>query len=196
VERTLLGSGGLLAAAVTVREDRPGDQRLVAYVLPDAAAPPRREDLRRAAAAALPAHMVPSIFVFVDALPRTPNGKLDRLALPAPGRSRPDLEQAFAEPGTPIEREVARIWEDALDLDRVGLDDDFLALGGHSLLSARIATRLADVFGLAPPLHWLADCHTVRETAAMVLQAGLASVPPETAERVLDTLDGSPRRGA
>lgn len=192
VERTLLGSGRLLAAAVTVREDRPGDQRLVAYVVPHPTGGPSREDLRRLVSGALPTHMVPSIFTFVDTLPRTPNGKLDRRALPAPERSRPDLEQTFVEPATPIEREVARIWAEALDLDRAGLDDDFVALGGHSLLGSRIMTRLADAFGLEPPLRWLADCHTVRQTAAMILRAQLALVPPETAARVLDALEEPP----
>ena len=81
--------------------------------------------------------MVPSAFVFLDSLPLTPNGKLDRNALPAPDHSRPELEDAFAAPRTPVEENLANIWAVVLKLDKIGIHDNFFDLGGHSLLATR-----------------------------------------------------------
>jgi len=93
----------------------------------------------------LPDYMLPSAFVLLKSLPLTPNGKLDRKALPAPDRTRPDVEQTFVEPRTQVENAISSVWRDLLNLDRVGADDNFFDLGGHSLLLVRVASRLREL---------------------------------------------------
>ncbi|HEY5933623.1 MAG TPA: amino acid adenylation domain-containing protein [Kofleriaceae bacterium] len=132
-----------------VREDTPGDARLVAYVVQQ---DPRLDvsQLRALVAAALPDYMVPSAFVVLDALPLTPNLKVDRKALPAP-----DFASAAAEyvaPTTPVELAIARIWEDVLGVARAGLHDDFFALGGHSLVAMRMISQVRDALGVDVPV--------------------------------------------
>ncbi|WP_242890736.1 non-ribosomal peptide synthetase [Actinomadura litoris] len=133
---------GVARAAVVVREDRPGEPRLVGYYVPEG----EPGDLRGALAAALPEYMVPSALVPLDALPRTVNGKLDRAALPAPE----DVAAAGPEGRAPRDaREAAlcAIFAELLGRDRVGVDDDFFALGGHSLLATRVAAKARAALG-------------------------------------------------
>ena len=144
VEAVLGALPGVAAAAVVVREDYPGDRRLVAYAVPAASARPAPERLAADLAERLPAHLVPAAFVLLDALPLTSNGKVDRRALPAPGRERPELETPYAAPASTTEAEVAELWAELLGLDRVGIDDSLFDLGGHSLTATRIAARLAE----------------------------------------------------
>ncbi|GHF53719.1 amino acid adenylation domain-containing protein/non-ribosomal peptide synthase protein (TIGR01720 family) [Amycolatopsis bartoniae] len=145
IEAVLLGHPAVAEAAVVAREDQPGDRRLVAYVVPDGAAPEPaalRAWLRRS----LPAHLVPSAFVVLGRLPLTRNGKLDRRALPAP-EGRPE-GTPYAPPRTAAEREVAAIWADVLGVRRAGVADNFFELGGDSILSMRIVSRVREVFGV------------------------------------------------
>jgi thioesterase domain-containing protein len=153
IEAVLLRHAGVDDCAVVVREDRPGDPRLVAYVAGAADADALRAHLRRS----LPEHMVPGVFVAMEALPFTANGKLDRRALPAPAAARP--EDAFVGPRDALELRLARLWEELLDMRPVGVRDDFFRLGGHSLLALRLlagvewmtGTRLAMATLLAQP---------------------------------------------
>ncbi len=123
-------------AVVLAREDAPGEKRLVAYVVAGARAADD-DDLRRFLKEKLPEYMVPAVFVLLDALPLMPNGKIDRRALPAPDRSRPELDKAFVAPRTPTEELLAEIWAQLLDIERVGVHDNFFDLGGHSLLATQ-----------------------------------------------------------
>ncbi|HET9576195.1 MAG TPA: amino acid adenylation domain-containing protein [Usitatibacter sp.] len=149
IESVLQRVAGVAAAAVAMREDRPGDQRLVAYVV-------RSEDgvtadaLRAAAAGRLPAYMVPAAWVFLEALPLTPNGKTDRKALPVPGADA-RADRHFAAPATPMERVLAEVWTEVLDVERVGVHDNFFDLGGHSLLAMKSIARFRERTGMALP---------------------------------------------
>jgi acyl carrier protein len=157
-------------AVVVAREDRPGDKRLVAYVVPRPGAAPAARDLRAILAAELPEYMVPSAFVLLERLPITPSGKADRRALPAPDSARPDLEVAFAAPAGPVEEQVAAIWSGLLRVEKVGANDNFFALGGHSLLATRVVSAIRDAFDVELPLRALFEGPTVAALAAAVTE--------------------------
>jgi amino acid adenylation domain-containing protein len=163
-------------AAVVACEDAPGDRRLVAYVVPRGDAPTTaelRDHLRRT----LPEHMVPATFVTLDALPLTSSGKVDRKALPLPGSERPDLGVAFVAPRTPVEETLARAWREALRVERVGVHDNFFALGGDSLLSIRATLAAASNGVPLKPKH-LFERQTIAELAPL-FEPG-AAPPPST----------------
>ncbi|MFM0639045.1 amino acid adenylation domain-containing protein [Paraburkholderia metrosideri] len=147
IESRLRACPGVRDALVIAREDQPGDKRLVAYLLAHQDAELAAAGLRDQLAAGLPDYMVPSAFVTLDTFPLTPNGKLDRRALPAP-----DLDSVvtreYAAPQGEIELAVAQIWQTLLGLERVGRHDDFFELGGHSLLAVQLASRLRQELGV------------------------------------------------
>lgn len=124
------------------------EQLLAADVAPNQEKSPAVDELRSFLKEKLPDYMVPSVFVVLDALPLTPNGKVDRDALPAPDRRRSELVEACQEPGTKMESSIAEIWQDVLGLDKVGVHDNFLNLGGHSLLTMKVIERLEKCTGL------------------------------------------------
>ena len=143
-------------------------RRLVAYVVPKQDAVPTVEELRSFLKEKLPQYMVPSAFVFLDFLPLTPNGKIDRNALPAPDQTGPEIKQGFAAVLTPIEEIMAVIWENVLDVDYVGIDDNFFDLGGHSLLAVRLFSQIREGLGVDLPLHVLFEAPTMGQFAARV----------------------------
>jgi acyl carrier protein len=153
IEAVLGRHPGVRESVVLAREDEPGDRRLVAYVVPKTGEIPIVGGLRRFLAEKLPDYMIPSSFVVLDALPLTPSGKVDRRALPAPDGVRPELEETFAAPRTPIEQALAEIWCCILKLERIGVHDNFFELGGHSLLATQVISRLHEAFGVKLPLH-------------------------------------------
>ena len=134
-------------AAVVVREDQPGDRRLVAYVSAAAGATVPVDQLRALVRETLPDYMMPSAIVSMAALPVTANGKIDRAALPAPDGGR-QLEHTFVAPSTTLERRIAEIWRDVLRVTEVGINDNFFDLGGHSLLLVQLHARLVQSLGL------------------------------------------------
>ncbi|MEU5695029.1 amino acid adenylation domain-containing protein [Actinosynnema sp. NPDC020468] len=140
VQAVLSAHPSVRAAVVTTREDVPGDVRLVAYVVAAEGSTVDSAVLRAAARRDLPEHMVPSAFVAVDTIPRTPNGKLDHRALPAPT----DAPRAVVAAGTDLERRIVAVWREVLRVDAIGADDNFFDLGGNSLLLAKTRSRLAD----------------------------------------------------
>lgn len=142
IEIVLLGVSCIKEAAVVARESTAGDRRLIAYIVFKSGLASTASQLRELLSENIPAYMVPSIFVVLPALPLTANGKIDRRALPEPPVSRPDLDIPFAVPRTSLEKELARIWSEVLEVDLVGVDDNFFDLGGDSLLASRIVARV------------------------------------------------------
>jgi len=114
--------------------------------------------------------MVPSAFILLEALPRTPHGKLDRRALPAPDQIRPELETTFVAPQTPVEKVLGGIFSDVLGIERVGIHDDFFELGGHSLLATLVVSRIRAAFKVDLPLRRFFDAPTVAGLAEALLQ--------------------------
>jgi len=174
VEAALLRHSSVRSAVATVREDVPGERRLVAYVVPEGA-PPGAAGLRAHLRESLPEYMVPGAFVVLDALPVTPNGKLDRGALPAPENAQADAR--YLAPRTPVEEVLAGIWAEVLRRERVGVRDRFFELGGHSLLAIRVVSRIREVLGVEPPLRVVFEASTVAELAERV-EALRRAAPP------------------
>ncbi|RLU86329.1 hypothetical protein CTZ27_25500 [Streptomyces griseocarneus] len=159
VEAALARSPHVAHVAVVVREDRPGDQRLVGYVVPERDGQrPDPAALRALAAAVLPEYMVPAAVVVVDKLPLTPNGKLDRKALPAPEFTG---SAEGREARTPRERALAELFAEILGVERVSADDGFFDLGGHSLLATRLVSRVRSAFGVELPVRAVFGSPTV-----------------------------------
>jgi amino acid adenylation domain-containing protein len=170
IETTLLTLGSLKETVVVSRQDRSDEKRLVAYIVPTAKPGPTISSLCRALSEKLPDYMIPSNFVFLDALPLTPNGKLDRMALPDPSQSRPELDTPFVPPMTPVEEKLAKIWAEVLSLDRVGIHDNFLELGGHSLAATQVISRVIERLNSKLPLRLLFDAPTVADMAKLIVR--------------------------
>jgi amino acid adenylation domain-containing protein len=145
IETALATLPDVRSAVVHVHEDASGDRRLVAYVIP-ADAPPTVSALRTALKETLPEYMVPSLFEFLTAFPLTPNGKVDRKALPAPSSTRPELTADCILPRNAVEQRVGAIWQEVLGVPRVGVRDNFFDLGGHSLLVIKVHVKLQQAF--------------------------------------------------
>nr|MBA3455839.1 amino acid adenylation domain-containing protein [Deltaproteobacteria bacterium] len=159
IEATLGQHPSIREVVVVAREDAPGEKQLVAYVV-GRDAPPDAVALRGHLKEKLPEYMVPAAFVVLDALPLTPNGKLDRKALPAPAGDAFQRAEYVA-PRTPEEETLAQIWSDLLGVPRVGIRDDFFAIGGHSLLAARVVSRISAALGVAVPVRLIFDAPTI-----------------------------------
>ncbi|OON69889.1 non-ribosomal peptide synthetase, partial [Streptomyces tsukubensis] len=160
VETALARHPGVGRAVVVPREDRPGDRRLVGYVVPSAVGPRTLDplELREFMSEQLPEYMVPAAVVLLDRLPLNVNGKLDRSALPAPDYPR---RATYRAPRTPREEVLCRLFAEALDVPSVGVDDNFFELGGHSLLATRLAGRVRTVFGIEMPIRAIFETPTV-----------------------------------
>ncbi|SCF50069.1 amino acid adenylation domain-containing protein, partial [Micromonospora matsumotoense] len=172
-------------AVVVVREDSPGERRLVGYVV--ATAGLDAEDVRRFVAGRLPEYMVPSAVVVLDALPLTPNGKVDRASLPAP-TARPAVGRAVL---TPREELLCAAFAEVLGHDSVGVHEDFFVLGGHSLLAVRLASRVRAVLGMELPLRTLFEAPTPARLAAR-----MSAVPMRPAVVAMNRPDRVPLSAA
>ena len=161
IEAVLQQYAGVRDVVVLLREDGPGDKRLVAYVAVRGEAAPGPAELRRFLSERLPEYMVPQAFVLLDELPLTPNGKVDRRALPEPDGARPEPGAGYVAPRGAEEEEVARVWAEVLKVERVGADDNFFELGGHSLLVMQVVSRLRRSLGVELPLRSLFEAPTV-----------------------------------
>ncbi|GAB3947705.1 amino acid adenylation domain-containing protein [Spirosoma harenae] len=173
IEHALVTQPGISEAVVLAREDRPGDQRLIAYLV---AKPPLSESAfnnqirvwRSKLQDSLPSYMVPTDFVSLPQLPITPNGKIDKNALPKPASVVAAEKKEQAEPATPTEKLISSIWKDALHLDTISIDTDFFELGGHSMIAVQVMTQLEKETGKRLPLSTLLTYPTVRKLAQLV----------------------------
>ena len=156
-------------AATAVREDVPGDKRLVGYLKPAADQVVDIADVRRLVSEKLPEYMVPGALVIVDSFPQTPSGKLDRKALPKPSLTRPDL-CPFVAPSSEQEQQLAEMWTDILQLDRVGVNDNFFQIGGSSILALKAISRMQTEMGLSLNAPEMFDNPTVSQLLAYVEQ--------------------------
>jgi amino acid adenylation domain-containing protein len=175
VERALAAFPGVRQARMMVREDVPGDKRIVAYLVGEVDAGALRAHLRQR----LPEYMVPQAFVAMERLPLTPNGKLDRAALPAP--EAPAEDARYVAPRTPVEEVLAEVWAEVLGRARVGIRESFFELGGHSLLATRAVSRIRKVLGIELPLRALFEAPAIADLAGRVdalRRAGAPALPP------------------
>ncbi|WP_224242167.1 non-ribosomal peptide synthetase [Hyalangium gracile] len=168
------------SCAAAVREDVAGDRRLVAYVVADREGLNARE-LQTFLSKQVPEYAVPSAFVFLDGLPVTPSGKVDRKRLPAPGWSDVERQSRYIAPETPIQKQLAALWAESLKVPRVGLHDSFFELGGHSLLVTQVVSRIRKAFGIDLPLRALFEAPRLDELAARIERMGAAHAVSEPA---------------
>ena len=168
IERALGSHPAVREQIVIVREDIPGDKRLVAYLVAEEAATLTGVELRGYLKGRLPEYMLPSAFVFLDALPLTSNAKVDRHALPAPDAARPELPVALIAPRTTTEEKLAASFAQVLNLKEVGIHDNFFDLGGHSLLATQLISRVREAFQIEVPFFTLFEAPTVAELAESI----------------------------
>jgi acyl carrier protein len=181
---------GVEESAVVAAEKEPGDKFLAAYFVPRRGQAPDAEGLKNFLRERLPAHMVPAAFIALDRMPLTPNGKLDRRALPAPAPELIDRRPPIVEPRTEIERAQAQIWAEVIRVDKVGIDDNFFDLGGHSLAATQLLSRLRASFGVELTLADFFAAATVREVSKKIEAALVAQASSDELEEILSALEG------
>jgi len=189
IEAALGAHPAVRQAVVTAREDSPGDQRLVAYVVTADPGEAASAELRRWLAERLPEHMIPAAFVRIDRLPLLPNGKLDRGALPAAGTERSEGE--YAPPRTPTEEMLAAIWGELLGVERAGARDSFFELGGHSLLATQLVSRLRQSMGVEVGLRAIFETPVLAALAWRIDQLRRGDYLPEAPPLVPVPRDGA-----
>ena len=165
IEAVLKSHPSVGDAIVMVREDRPGDKRLAAYVVFRAGQQATADELRGCVARKLPQYMVPAHIVFLPQMPMTPNGKVDRQALPAP-KPEEGSSRDFDPPREGLELQIAKIWGEVLGIDKVGATESFLELGGHSLMAVQVTSRLRATLAIDLPLTCVFEAPTARELAS------------------------------
>jgi acyl carrier protein len=204
IEAALSTHEGVRNCVVAARKEHSGDVRLLAYVVPNDDRRPAIEDLRAHLRTVLPDYMIPSAFAFLDAVPLTPNGKVDRNALPIPGADLSDLAVDYVAPRNHVERVMTEIWAEVLGVRSVGVFNDFFELGGHSLLATRLISRIRAALDLELSIRNLFEAPTIaglvqRLNDAQAARSALqplerpAEIPLSFAQRrlwFLDRLEG------
>lgn len=175
IESVLRQQDGVQEALVMAREDVDGDKRVVAYLIAGSAAAPTERQLRAWVREGLPDYMMPSNFVFLKSFPLTPNGKVDRKALPAPQAVYNQRPSDFVAPRSPLEQQLAKLWEKILGVKQIGVRDNFFELGGHSLLAVRLFAQVEKLTGKNLPLVTLIQAPTIEQLAEILHQEGWES---------------------
>ena len=195
IETAIEEQPGIIQAVVVVRSENDDNQHLVAYMTTSGVKSPSYDDIRLALTQRLPSYMIPSSVVFLESFPLTPNGKLNRAALPEPDQARPDRRKAFVAPRTASEKEIAEIWASVLKLTEVSIHDDFFELGGHSLLATQVVARVRKAFKFNIPLRSIFESPTIAKLAERIdseteaemseLLTALEALSDEEAQKVL-----------
>ncbi|MFD2171161.1 non-ribosomal peptide synthetase [Tumebacillus lipolyticus] len=178
IESVLRQHQDVLEAAVVPHEFSAGDKRLVAYLVARAEPAPTTDELRGYLQDKLPDYMLPSLFLFLEAMPLNANRKLDRRALPSPVGMRIEAEETHIAPRDSLEVELVKIWEELLGVTNIGVRDNFFTLGGHSLLAVRLMTKISSVFEQALPLATLFEGGTIEHLAGALRRASTQSWYP------------------
>ena len=168
IESVLRQHEAISDVIVMAREDAPGDKRLIAYVQPKPDQKPKSSELQNHLLAKLPDYMVPSAFVMLDQMPLLSNGKVNLEALPAPEYSRQVLEEEYVAPRNEVEQALATIFAEVLSLEKIGVNDNFFLLGGHSLSATQVITRLRETMQIDVPLRQIFESPTVSGLAKVV----------------------------
>jgi amino acid adenylation domain-containing protein/thioester reductase-like protein len=171
IEVVLSEYPSVINSVVTAERIAENDKRLIAYIVFDGSQPPELDRLRKFLKSRLPDYMVPFMFVEVSALPLTPNGKVDRKLLPSPDYSKARPARPFVVPVGEVEEEMAAIWSDLLGIERVGANDNFFDLGGHSLLISRLVARVHKRFSVQLPVRRVFQSPTISELAQAISTA-------------------------
>ncbi|MGL5832446.1 MAG: non-ribosomal peptide synthetase, partial [Waterburya sp.] len=170
IETTLNQHPGVKQTVAIAREDVPGDKRLVAYVVLKSEPITNINELREFLLDKLPEYKIPSAFVVLETIPLTPNGKIDRKALPQLTSLRPKIKVDFMMPQNETEKTISKIWQKALQLEQVGIDDNFFELGGHSLILIEIHKQLEEIFGKQISIVELFQFPTIKSLARRLTQ--------------------------
>ncbi len=188
IETVLTQHYEIREAVVTGREDQPGDKSLVAYIVPQ-----NRQltstTVRNFLTEKLPNYLIPNAFVFLEAFPLTPNGKINRRGLPAPDPSQRNLGVEFVAPRTATEQELATIWTEVLRLKQVGVYDNFFELGGHSLLATQVISRLKEAFEIEFPFRYLFENPTLAKLAEKVITQQVEQSENDALAKILGEVD-------
>jgi amino acid adenylation domain-containing protein len=170
IESALKRHAGVAESVVVLKGDNPDEQRLVSYVVATNDQQPSAAELRVHCRELLPAHMVPAVFLLLDSLPLTSNGKVDRKALPDPEDLRREDADNFVAPTTEVEKEIAEIWSEVLRVDNIGIHDSFFDLGGHSLRATQVVARLREAFQIELPLRTIFEKPSISELSAVITE--------------------------
>lgn len=189
IESAIAKHPAVRECVVLAREDSPGDKRLAAYIVQNADQIATAADLRNFLEGKLPEYMVP-IFVFLDAMPLTPNGKINKRALPAPQASEVETIETFVEPATPTEETLAKIWSDILRVGKIGARDNFFELGGHSLLVTQVVSRIRETFQIEMTMREFFNAPTISSLAATIEDTIVEQVSRMSDEQINRLNDG------
>jgi acyl-coenzyme A synthetase/AMP-(fatty) acid ligase len=189
IESKLIQHPAVSEAVVLAGNFGTDEKRLVGYVTGDRKKVPGTAEIRSFLKEKLPEYMVPSAFMAIRDFPLTPNGKIDRSALPDPGSTRPKIKATFVPPGTTTEKMLADFFAQLLGIDPVGTHDNFFDLGGHSLLATRVISRVNDALNVQVPLRTFYESPTVASLALTVLQSKIKKENGRAVDRLLDELE-------
>jgi acyl-CoA synthetase (AMP-forming)/AMP-acid ligase II/acyl carrier protein len=185
IEAVLSRHPSVRMCAVIARKDASGGAELLAYVVSDQSS---AKELAAHAESVLPQYMLPSAYVFVDDLPLTPSGKLDRVRLPAPSQADFAARATYEAPQSELESQLAELWQQVLRLEKIGRTDNFFSLGGNSLKSVQVLVRLKDTFGINVQVRDFFNSPTIEGLAALVEQALVAYVTSLSASEIEEQL--------
>lgn len=192
IETALERNNNIREAVVIAREDTPGDKRLVAYLVSNNRSKISTVELRSFLKDFLPDYMIPSLFVYLDAFPLTPNGKVDRKALPLPESDRPELDKEFIAPSTPTEKTLAEIWSQVLGIENIGIYDNFFDLGGHSLSAVQVTVKVHQAFNVNLSLQTFFQSATLEKLARAIDEKLLELVENDQLEKLLNEVEQDP----